>query len=469
MSIPQPYMYASNMTDYQQMSIPAPTPTPTLPPIASRATTDHDNSSTKIRRKPGRRPNPASPAHRKEQNRAAQRAFRERKERRLHDLETTIRAIQEQHHSTAKELKKTKKQLEEVKSENWYIKGVMLTLQFMCMLHNIGIPPHSPYLSEETIAEMAKTHPHSTEAYITAYTSHNNDMKQELNADISNQSVSSPNDNLYNSNSNNNNNNSSRSNSNSISTPSPPLPNDEMDPTMATKDEDSGHHERQGYTSSTEPIFKQEDIERKMKDTDDDDDNDAEDSSSTTSAIQHIHLQLRIQSSFSDMSNTPQPSERLQMTPLQRAVAHDARIDLIPCPQMRDRLIIFRDQMDYDRCFSMLLDSAVFHGGDPTLSKNWELPHSFYGDYWFLCSKYDMETEARWRQMKNLHWSHGQARTTWSLPSYPAVSQTNHPLPLNDSSLEPQATPPSLDDMMTMMKSLSASVDQANGMNHLKY
>ncbi|KAG0048544.1 hypothetical protein BGZ89_004544, partial [Linnemannia elongata] len=45
----------------------------------------HDNSTrdsssqppTKTRKKPGRKPNPASPAVRKEQNRAAQRAFRD--------------------------------------------------------------------------------------------------------------------------------------------------------------------------------------------------------------------------------------------------------------------------------------------------------------------------------------------------------------------------------------------------------
>lgn len=38
-----------------------------------------DQPPVKIRKKPGRKPNPASPALRKAQNRAAQRAFRERK------------------------------------------------------------------------------------------------------------------------------------------------------------------------------------------------------------------------------------------------------------------------------------------------------------------------------------------------------------------------------------------------------
>lgn len=40
---------------------------------------DEQGNPIKIRKKPGRKPNPASPALRKAQNRAAQRAFRERK------------------------------------------------------------------------------------------------------------------------------------------------------------------------------------------------------------------------------------------------------------------------------------------------------------------------------------------------------------------------------------------------------
>ncbi|CAJ0761122.1 9434_t:CDS:2, partial [Entrophospora sp. SA101] len=41
------------------------------------------------------KPNPASPALRKAQNRAAQRAFRERKERHLHELENTIKLLRD--------------------------------------------------------------------------------------------------------------------------------------------------------------------------------------------------------------------------------------------------------------------------------------------------------------------------------------------------------------------------------------
>src|ERR1700726_4071280 len=46
-----------------------------------------------MRRKPGRKPMPTSAAARKAQNREAQRAFRERKERHLKDLEDTVKKL----------------------------------------------------------------------------------------------------------------------------------------------------------------------------------------------------------------------------------------------------------------------------------------------------------------------------------------------------------------------------------------
>jgi hypothetical protein len=88
------------------------------------------------------------------------------------------------------------------------------------------------------------------------------------------------------------------------------------------------------------------------------------------SAIQRIRLQLRIQSALSTNNKN---SERLQPTILQLAIPHDPRIDLIPTPHMRDRMIIFRDQINYDECFDLLLNGTRYHGGDPTESDNWEV------------------------------------------------------------------------------------------------
>ncbi|CAO3643090.1 unnamed protein product [Cunninghamella echinulata] len=51
------------------------------------STTTTTDTTGKIKKKPGRKPNPASPQLRKIQNRAAQRAFRERKEKHIKELE----------------------------------------------------------------------------------------------------------------------------------------------------------------------------------------------------------------------------------------------------------------------------------------------------------------------------------------------------------------------------------------------
>ncbi|KAI8342696.1 hypothetical protein BC941DRAFT_413600 [Chlamydoabsidia padenii] len=541
MSIPQQSMYVPNMMNYPANSVASPHPG-----------FDLNGNPIKIRKKPGRKPNPASPALRKAQNRAAQRAFRERKERHLRDLENTIRTLREQRNSTAKELKKTKNRLEVYKTENWYLKGVMLTLQFMCMHHNIDLPPHTPYLAEEALVEMGKTHPHAIEAYVNAYTRNNINLKPNLTAHFANLSASehkndgkskaAPStpclDNLSLDNNNNNNNNTNQMDSaDSISSP-PPLipPPDEMDHQMMTKEEETqrqqqpGHDDRASTPSamsvSTAPVFEHEDVAKWTMDDAEEDDEDEKDAilaaTSSMGAIQRIRLQLRVQSTLSTISGDHLPSVRLQPTLLQLAIAHDPRIDLIPAPQMRDRMIIFRDLLNYDDVFTLLLNGAVYHGGDPTLSQSWELPPSFHSEYWFLSSRYDLDTTNRWRRLKNLpeippggpdrRWSpppglsssttsqqqsslngtHGWSDTAHSpdassyfisSPQPPSSSsssyspstlttttrQSKHPLYDKVLGSPPEmrhpVTSPTLDVMMTMMNSLST--DQANVMNNL--
>ncbi|CAG8539236.1 8799_t:CDS:1, partial [Acaulospora morrowiae] len=91
------------------------------------------------RKKPGRKPNPASPALRKEQNRAAQRAFRERKERHLKDLENTIQSLRVIQTETANKFQREREHLrsliERVEVENYYLKYI--ALNFECALNSI--------------------------------------------------------------------------------------------------------------------------------------------------------------------------------------------------------------------------------------------------------------------------------------------------------------------------------------------
>ncbi|KAF9093545.1 hypothetical protein BGX27_001607 [Mortierella sp. AM989] len=96
----------------------------------------HSSSSeppNKIRKKPGRKPNPASPAVRKEQNRAAQRAFRDRKERHLQEMETTIKELKETNTRISQRLQKDAQQfkttMETLQSENYYLRQVVFSFE----------------------------------------------------------------------------------------------------------------------------------------------------------------------------------------------------------------------------------------------------------------------------------------------------------------------------------------------------
>ena len=397
---------------------------------------DANGQPIKIRKKPGRKPNPASPALRKAQNRAAQRAFRERKERHLRDLENTIRTLRDQRNSTAKELATVKSRLDGCKAENWYLRGVVLTLQFVCLHHHIHIPTHSPYLTEEALAEIAKTSPHAIEAYVNAYTQNNVDLKPTMATQFANVSKNEEeekenvgeqendddnNDDTYSIQQQSQQDEEQQYNEEEddddimsevkmelsmmpdlISIPQ--QPGEQIGATTANTIDPSMLHRSHHMASLSPSLTDADDTMSKATDNDYDNRNiklegeqeegageatmanmngsveeNQEPSISSLGAIQKIRLQLRVQSALSNLSKS---STRLQPTLLQLAISHDPRIDLIPTPHMRDRMIIFRDLMDYDRCFSLLLNGAVYHGGDPTMSDSWELPAEFFSEFW---------------------------------------------------------------------------------------
>lgn len=383
---------------------------------------DENGQPIKIRKKPGRKPNPASPALRKAQNRAAQRAFRERKERHLKDLEGTIRQLREQRNSAVKELNQTKSKVDSYRAENWYLKGVVLTLQFVCLHHNIHIPTHSPYLTEEALSEMAKKTPHAIEAYVNAYTRNNINLKPTMAAHFSNEPNDKESNEQQQQQSSAEDDDDDGSNKRDTE-----MIEDDADDEENDNDQERRHSENYSEAdrslSPGSPSFikleeeddetmtqwlkqhnenkkrrEQEALDKKEKDKESQDD-DKEPNASSVSAIQRIRLQLRLQSTISNIGKS---AVRLQPTILQLAIPHDPRIDLIPTPHMRDRMIIFRDQMDYDRCFALLINGAVYHGGDPTMSASWELPPEFFTEFWYLAINYDVNRTNTWRRLKGL-------------------------------------------------------------------
>ena len=357
----------------------------------------------KVRKKPGRKPNPASPALRKAQNRAAQRAFRERKERHLRELETTIKSLREKHHATTKELQTTQAMLDSFRVENWYLKGVVLTLQFVCMHHHILIPSHSPYLSEEALSEMAHSSPHAIESYVNAYTLNNVNLKPAMASHFAN--------NAYTNNNDNNNMDGTQRNDtmqyeenerNTTQEPATPSPSPPSSESIIIKHEESEDEDGPNFQQQ-QPVMLQQQHQQQSKSPNPWEQHQQPllEEPQSLSAIQKLRLQLRCQSRMV-FSGCPKSAARLQPTLLQLAIPHDSRIDLIPAPHMRDRMIIFRDQMDYDRCFSLLLNGAVQHGEDPTLAQNWELPPEFFSEFWYLTIDYDLSRTNKWRRAKGL-------------------------------------------------------------------
>ncbi|KAH7048963.1 hypothetical protein BKA57DRAFT_409620 [Linnemannia elongata] len=90
-------------------------------------------SEPKEKKKPGRKPVATCPALRKEQNRAAQRAFRDRKERHLHQLENMIKDLKNQHYLVTSRLQSEahdlKTVIESLQSENFYLREVVFAFE----------------------------------------------------------------------------------------------------------------------------------------------------------------------------------------------------------------------------------------------------------------------------------------------------------------------------------------------------
>lgn len=101
---------------------------------------DENGKPIKPRKKPGRKPNPPSPAQRKAQNRAAQRAFRERKRREMRDAETNIKKCLYMRDQAMKDAKQLRKKVDELRYENNFLKGQVLTLKIACVANRVDVP-----------------------------------------------------------------------------------------------------------------------------------------------------------------------------------------------------------------------------------------------------------------------------------------------------------------------------------------
>ncbi|KAI8877294.1 hypothetical protein K501DRAFT_326629 [Backusella circina FSU 941] len=358
----------------------------------------------KIRKKPGRKPNPASPALRKAQNRAAQRAFRERKEKHMRELEVAIKQVREQRDKLHTENQEMKAEAEIMRSENWYLKGIVLTLQLVCFQHNLVIPQHGPYINEQALSVLAQSIPKSISAYINVNASNKLPIPQKLfgyknsikqrdrflstgSIVITKEGIHSvPDVNI------------SKSDVGSVHQTNFPEPVNDMCNVAPSTDDLVHPLESDPTIPPLSPVPENLDsdnnqLPRPVMLTN-------EPITSNLAAIQALRLRLRLQSACVRMDALP---FAIQPTILQLTIPHDPRIDLIPTPHMRDRMILFRDQFDLDDCFRCLLGNSVFHGGDPAIAGNWQLPSEFFEKYWFLTIDYDLRrTTNKWRRLQGL-------------------------------------------------------------------
>ncbi|KAG1146061.1 hypothetical protein G6F37_005048 [Rhizopus arrhizus] len=358
----------------------------------------------KIRKKPGRKPNPASPALRKAQNRAAQRAFRERKERHMRELEIAIKQIKEQRDKLHVENEQLKVNSDILQSENWYLKGIVLTLQLVCFQHNLVIPQHGPYVNEQSLSLLAQSIPEPISSYINVNANNKVPMPSKLfgcrhnvrqrDRYLSTGSILVTKEGVH----------SMQEQQQQKSSVSFNLVSDLTN--QDTKKLNLSEDFMQPFQfdtnipplspSSTEPDqplekYKNSPVPVAVRD---------EPVTSNLAAIQALRLRLRLQSACNRTDSAP---FAIQPTLLQLTIPHDPRIDLIPTPHMRDRMILFRDQFDLDDCFRCLLSGSLFHGGDPAVASNWQLPAEFFEKYWFLTIDYDLRrTTNRWRRLQGL-------------------------------------------------------------------
>ncbi|KAI9263321.1 hypothetical protein BDA99DRAFT_64873 [Phascolomyces articulosus] len=423
--------------------------------IHNDAHTDNDSQPVKIRKKPGRKPNPASPALRKAQNRAAQRAFRERKEKHLRELEVAIKQVREQRDKLHNENEQLKSENDILKSENWYLKGIVLSLQLVCFQHNLTIPQHGPYINDQTLSLLAQSIPEPIAAYLDVNSksklptfskvyNNNHHRRQQRDRYVSSGSILITEDGVRampnrqrsqpppppppslqqhvaaaatspaweqptpSTTTESSNNSVDLNDPNTFPSPSPSISTSrddqqqrislanlpDLSPVQESKTpEEENRHHQQRRSNNNSHHYRPNNMPKPVMLTD-------EPLTSNLAAIQALRLRLRLQAACVRMSSLP---FAIQPTLLQLTIPHDPRIDLIPTPHMRDRMILFRDQFSLDDCFRCLLSGSVFHGGDPAIAGNWELPVEFFEKYWFLTIDFSLQrTTNRWRRMQGL-------------------------------------------------------------------
>ncbi|KAF8313419.1 hypothetical protein DL93DRAFT_2081116 [Clavulina sp. PMI_390] len=90
----------------------------------------------------------------------------------------------------------------------------------------------------------------------------------------------------------------------------------------------------------------------------------------------------------------------LRPTLVQRTVSHDPLVDGIIYPEVRDRMILLKDQYDFAKCLTEFLWTVIIHGDDVLAHNNWELGEQWLRTYGFLVDDGVLACCNKWRRAR---------------------------------------------------------------------
>lgn len=95
------------------------------------------------------------------------------------------------------------------------------------------------------------------------------------------------------------------------------------------------------------------------------------------------------------------PPSGLDPTPLELALSDKVRfhprLRFLPCPKLRERLILFQDVLEINAVVDHIVKGAICWGRDPLQNSSWELPEVLFYDYWFICDEDMLRCTNKWR------------------------------------------------------------------------
>ncbi|CAG8778375.1 24064_t:CDS:2, partial [Racocetra persica] len=284
------------------------------------------------------------------QNRAAQRAFRERKERHLKDLENTIKSLRESQYESAvkafRESQQLRSLIERLQHENLYWKQVSVNFE-MVLNHICGGNDTTSKIKSTILSRVQSLSPSLN---FTGPLMDNQVPSVPVEMGRSLQSFNLMNNNIS-------------GNPDSLSES---IFNENYE--LFSPNVDESREIYSNFNLNNVVLTNSEISSDLFKELD-----------------QAVRLGKLV--GVTDIYNTPVvPKFKYPLTNAQihyLTLPHDRRIDLIPCLHLRSRMIQYQNNYDLYDLIELLITKAKCHG-DPLDPDSWELPEEFFTNYEYL-------------------------------------------------------------------------------------